>query len=155
MKSPFMAATYYLIDAMLGRAEIDWSPKLLSQREGNVEADTRIADRERSHISGTHPSLNLDSYVGTYLSDIHGEIIISREDDHLRMEFVNAPAFSASLDHWHYDVFKIDWDQPSAWFSFGTIKFNMDNNLKMTSMDFDVPNDDIFFEELKPRAVGN
>jgi len=30
------------------------------------------------------------------------------------------------------------------------LKFNLTNNLEITGMDFDVPNDDIFFEELKP-----
>jgi hypothetical protein len=29
----------------------------------------------------------------------------------------------------------------------------MTNNLSVTGMDFDVPNDDIFFEELKPVRV--
>jgi CubicO group peptidase (beta-lactamase class C family) len=154
MKSPFMAATYYLVDAMLGREEIDWSTKLLSRMESNVKADTRIADRQRSRVAGTHPSLDLSAYAGIYLSDIHGEITISEQDDHLRMEFKHAPAFSANLDHWHYDVFQIKWDQPSAWFSFGTVKFNFDNNLKITSIDFDVPNDDIFFDELNPIRMG-
>ena len=37
-----------------------------------------------------------------------------------------------------------------AWFNFGTVKFNTDNNMEITGIDFDVPNDDIFFEELKP-----
>ena len=69
------------------------------------------------------------------------------------MGFEHAPAFSAKLEHWHYDVFKIIWDKPSAWFTFGTLKFNLDNNLNITGMDFDVPNDDIFFEELKPFRV--
>ncbi len=48
---------------------------------------------------------------------------------------------------------KIIWDRKQAWFSFGTVKFNMTNNLSITGMDFDVPNNDIFFEELKPRKV--
>jgi len=39
---------------------------------------------------------------------------------------------------------------PQAWFKHGTVKFNYDNNMKITGLDFDVPNDDIFFEELKP-----
>jgi len=32
-------------------------------------------------------------------------------------------------------------------------KINTDNNLKVLGFDFDVPNDDFFFEELKPYKI--
>ena len=63
------------------------------------------------------------------------------------------PQLSATLKHWHYDVWEIDWDNIHAWFDFGTLKFNLNNNLEITGMDFSVPNGDIFFEELKPYRI--
>jgi hypothetical protein len=69
------------------------------------------------------------------------------------MPVFHSPELAFSLKHFHYDVFEIVWDYEQAWFKFGTVKFNTDNYLKVTGMDFDVPNDDIFFEELKPRKV--
>jgi hypothetical protein len=71
----------------------------------------------------------------------------------LRMEFEHSPYLAATLTHWHYDVWEIQWDKKHAWFDFGTVRFNLDNNLEVTGMDFDVPNNDIFFEELKPYRV--
>ena len=68
----------------------------------------------------------------------------------LKLKFEYSPDLAAELTHWHYDVWKINWEKPQAWFNFGTIKFNLDNNLQISGFDFDVPNDDIFFEELKP-----
>ena len=65
----------------------------------------------------------------------------------------HSPELSSTLKHFHHDVFEIVWDFEQAWFQFGTVKFNTDNYLKVTGIDFDVPNDDIFFEELKPRKV--
>jgi hypothetical protein len=38
---------------------------------------------------------------------------------------------------------------PQAWFEHGTIKFNYDNNMNVLGLEYDVPNDDIFFEEIK------
>lgn len=69
------------------------------------------------------------------------------------MDFEHSPDLAATLSHWHYDTFKIDWAKKHAWFNFGTVKFNLDNNLKVKGMHFDVPNNDIFFDELKPYRV--
>jgi hypothetical protein len=93
--------------------------------------------------------------AGTYRSDIYGNIFISQRDGLLRLEFEHSPRLSATLEHWHYDVWKIDWDEPHAWFSFGTLQFITDNNMHVTRIDFDVPNDDIFFHELNPYRIGN
>ena len=81
--------------------------------------------------------------------------MISKQGDDLKLDFEHSPDLSATLKHWHYDVFEIKWDVKHAWFNFGTVKFNLDNNLKVLGIDFDVPNDDIFFEELKPIRVSS
>jgi hypothetical protein len=91
--------------------------------------------------------------VGKYHSELGGNINISEQNNQIKLNFENAPLLSASLTHWHHDVWEIHWDHPQAWFSFGTIKINTDNNLVVTGFDFDVPNDDFFFEELKPRKI--
>lgn len=153
MNPPTIAATYYILNAFLGEEERDWSAELLKKSNENKQKDTRIDDRIAGRVEGTHPSLALDKYAGTYKADIYGNITVKLEDGNLRMYFEHSPELSATLEHWHYDVWKIDWDHTHAWFSFGTVKFNMDNNLKITGLDFDVPNNDIFFEELNPIRI--
>lgn len=152
MKSPMMAATYYALDQFLDVDGPDWSEKYLGYM-GATEEDPRITERKTKRVKGTKPSLDLSQYVGTYNADIYGDIKITLEKGQLRLNFVNATALSATLKHWHYDVWEIDWDIEHAWFSFGTVQFNMDNNLKIKRMTFDVPNDDIFFDELIPVRV--
>jgi hypothetical protein len=154
MKSPFMAATYYALDRFLGLEHRDWSADYLERMNQRQQEDTRIANRKAKRVSGTSPSLDLAEYTGRYYSDIYGEILISLESGRLSMTFEHSPYLGATLKHWHYDVWEIQWDNPHAWFSFGTVKFNLDNNLKVTGMDFDVPNNDIFFEELQPYRIG-
>jgi len=150
MNPPTTAITNYVLNAYLGLEEKDWSAQMLEQNKKRQSEDKRISDRVEKQVKGTHPSLPLEKYAGKYNSLIYGKIEVKLENGKLRLYFEHTPDLSATLEHWHYDVWKINWDKKQAWFSFGTLKFNMTNNLEITGMDFDVPNDDIFFEELKP-----
>ena len=151
MKSPMMAATYYALDRFLGLRDKDWSADNLEAKR--KRPDMRIPNRKVARVADTKPSLELEQYAGKYLADIYGEVNVELVKGELRLTFEQSKALSATLKHWHYDVWEIVWDERHAWFSFGTVQFNMDNNLKIERMTFDVPNDDIFFEELKPIRV--
>lgn len=155
MKSPIMAATYKALDMFLGVESKDWSTEILNRTNKYKKKDSRISDRKQKRVLNTEPSVALKKYSGIYKSDIYGEINITLNNNQLKMEFEHSPDLSATLSHWHYDVWKINWDQKHAWFSFGTVKFNIDNNMDIKGLDFDVPNDDIFFEELKPYKVNS
>jgi hypothetical protein len=73
----------------------------------------------------------------------------------LKISFEHTPDFNATLQHWHYDTWEIKWDNADipAWFSFGTVKFEIDNNNKVTGIAFDVPNDDLWFYELNGKKI--
>jgi CubicO group peptidase (beta-lactamase class C family) len=153
MNPPTTAITNYAINEFLGLEEKDWSAEMLENNKKRHSEDRRIASRKEKRVTGTKPSLPLEKYAGTYNAPIYGKIEVKLENEKLRLYFEHTTDLSATLEHWHYDVWKINWDKTQAWFSFGTVKFNMTNNLEITGLDFDVPNDDIFFEELKPVRV--
>lgn len=150
MKSPIMAATYYALDKFLGVKTIDWSKKYLEKSNKNRASDTRISDRKAKRVLNTKPSVAIENFVGKYQSDIYGTISITNKNNQLKLEFEHSPLLSATLSHWHHNVWEIKWDYKQVWFSFGTIKIKTNNNLKVIGFDFDIPNDDFFFEELKP-----
>jgi len=153
MNPPTTAVTNYAINAFLGLEEKDWSAEMLEQNKKRKTEDTRIAEREAKRVTGTKPSLPIEEYTGIYNAPVYGKIEVKLQNENLRLNFEHTPELSATLEHWHYDVWKINWDKTQAWFNFGTVKFNLNNNLEITGIDFDVPNDDIFFEELKPIRV--
>ena len=153
MNAPTTALTYYTLNAFLGLEEKDWSAEMLEKRKKQQTEDKRISDRIAKRVEDTNPSLEIENYCGNYLAAIYGNIEVKLEDEKLRLYFEHTPELSATLEHWHYDVWKINWDYTHAWFNFGTVKFSMNNNLEITGMEFDVPNDDIFFEELKPTRL--
>lgn len=153
MNAPTMAVTYYALNAFLGEEEKDWSTEMLEQRKKYAAADSRVSSRKDKRLTDTKPSLPLEKYEGTYKAGIYGNITVKLENNRLRIYFEHTPELAATLEHWHYDVWKLDWDFKHAWFNFGTVKFNTTNNLDITGLIFDVPNNDIFFEELDPKKV--
>ncbi len=153
MKSPIMAATYYALDLFLKGKSKDWSTEMLEQTNKRDKADTRISTLKEGHVLNTKTSVSPKEMVGVYKSDIYGEIKVTYVNNELRMDFEHSKALSVTLKHWHYDVYELKWDEKHAWFNFGIVKFNTDANRKITGLEFNVPNDDIFFEELKPYRV--
>lgn len=154
LKSPIMAATYYALDAFLGvEPRKDYSAEYLQQANERITKDTRIAYRKENRVPNTQPTVAREKITGDYQSDLYGKISIREQNGQLLLEFEHTPLLAAHLTHWHYDVWEIHWDHPQAFFSFGTLQIKTNNNLEVTGFDFDVPNDDFFFEELKPYRV--
>ena len=154
LKSPIMAATFYALDAFLGvEPRKDWSAETLQQADERIAKDTRIAHRKEKRALNTQPTVTREQMTGTYQSDLCGRMTIREHNGELLLEFEQSALMAARLTHWHHDVWEIHWDHPQAFFSFGTLKINTDNNRNVIGFDFDVPNDDFFFEELKPYRV--
>ena len=149
-QSPIMAATYYAFDQFLKTGNKDWSADFLKRTLQNQSNDSRIAEIKKAKVTSTKTSVSPSKYIGTYSSEIYGKIEVKDEKGKMRLYFEEAPRLAATLIHWHYDTYEIVWDEKHAWFDFGTLQFLLNNKLEITGMDFNVPNDDFFFEELKP-----
>lgn len=149
LKAPIGSIPNYIADSYFGLPERDWSKEDLANREKREKNDQRISKRREARQLNTQAALAVDKITGKYLSAIYGHIFIEQAGGKLRLRFEHTPDYAATLTHWHFDTYEIIWDKPQAWFQHGTVKINYDNNLQITGLDFDVPNDDIFFEELK------
>jgi CubicO group peptidase (beta-lactamase class C family) len=113
-----------------------------------------IDKKKEAQIKGTKPS-ELSFLLGKYFDPMYGEVIIKSTDGkNLQMLFPHAPALRATLKHFHYDTYEIVWNEEHAWYDYGTVQFVFDNEHKsVTSIQFDVPNEDIFFEEIKAKKI--
>ncbi|RED91895.1 serine hydrolase [Marinoscillum furvescens] len=143
----------YIADKYLDNPEKDWAGEALAKRKKNEEQAKPITQSKKKRKKKTEPTHAPEYYAGTYSSGMHGNVKISSQESSLRMEFENAPALSATLTHWHYDIWQINWDETHAWFDFGTVQFLLDNNLKPIGLKFDVPNHDIFFDEVDLKKI--
>lgn len=135
--------SYYLINEFIREDQKDWVEEMYSPQQPFAG----VAEIKAARKSDTNPTLSLNDYVGTYHADMYGEITIKNENGKLRLDFSHSPDLSATLSHWHYDSWKIEWDQVHAWFDFGLLSFDLNDELKITGMKINVPNGDIFFHE--------
>ena len=151
MKGIATPLRYYIINQFIGKETRDFSKEALEKIPEKSSVDKAKEAQKDARVLNTKPTFDLSKYAGTYHTDMHGPIHIVYDGDGLFMNFENAPALTANLDHWHYDTWEIKWDNVHAWFDFGTIQFHHDNNMDIVGFEFDVPNYDIFFDELKVR----
>ena len=149
------AVANYIRDTYLDSDTSGWLDRATKQElEGHEIWKAKFIKPQASRISGTTPSIDKTLMIGNYQDPLYGKVSVELKDKgNLSINFKGAPALSAHLSHWHYDTWKIDWNEEHAWFDFGTVQFILDNNRNVKSLQFEVPNDDIFFEEINLNAT--
>ncbi|RLD24427.1 MAG: serine hydrolase [Bacteroidetes bacterium] len=141
--------TMKAIDVILGSGDRDWSTEALPRAKKFADyKKERVAKRVAAREPDTKPTLSLETYTGDYYDPMYGDAKVLIEDGHLVLDFARAPQLKSDLSHWHYNSFKLEWREVHAWFAFGTAQFVLNNNNEVTGIEFDVPNDDIFFDEI-------
>lgn len=153
MKGNTLPLCYYIVNQYIEKDNRDWSAEWLENSKANNDHAEAIDSREKNRKKKIKPILEPDAYTGTFYSGMHGKVYIKMRDDELRMEFEDNPGYMATLTHWHYNIWQINWDQTHAWFDFGTVQFLMNNDLEINGLHFDVPNYDIFFDEVDLRKL--
>ena len=80
---------------------------------------------------------------------MYGDATIELDGDQLVLKLLPYPALVADLKHLHYDTFEIQWRSTFAWFEGGTAHFVADASGVFHKIELNVPNEDLFFHELK------
>lgn len=103
------ALMYHVFDAYLGAPHRDWSGLIKARRDSLAAARADRGD-DAERVPGTTPALELARYAGTYDSPMNGEAVVSLEDGALVLR--RSGAWTADLEHWHYDTFRAHWRSP-------------------------------------------
>lgn len=150
MTSVSTAIANTILDAYLGAEEKDWSgPMLESWQGGRERFEGRQGSFLEERVEGTHPSLELREYTGTFGGDLYGDATVSLENGSLVFRLLPNPDLVADLTHLHHDTFLIEWRETFAWFGIGAATFLLDPYGDVTEIKLDVPNDDLWFHELE------
>lgn len=150
MTSIGSAITYRIMDAFVGAPERDWSRENLPGfRQSLALFQQRIQDAITPAASGTQPSHPLADYTGTFICPMYGEAKVVLEDNRLALYLLPYPDLAADLEHLHYDTFVVRWRKEFAWFGEGTCHFVANARGRFTRLELDIPNDDLWFHELK------
>jgi hypothetical protein len=102
-----------IFDTLLGLSPRDWSGEALASSRRQEKPEPR------ARVTGTHPSVALDDYAGTYVDLVFGEMAVTRVGDHLVLQFAKGEL--ADLSHWHYDIFDVRWRDPAVRVSYPTL----------------------------------
>jgi CubicO group peptidase (beta-lactamase class C family) len=104
------AVMYKAFDLFAGTAEQparDWSAEFLTlYGDMHRRSDSVRTARDAQRVPGTHPSLALDRYAGTYTHPAWGSLVIAMDTGALRMTLGVGPQNTGLLEHWNYDTFR-------------------------------------------------
>jgi CubicO group peptidase (beta-lactamase class C family) len=150
MTSVSTAIANTILDAYLGAPERDWSGPMA---EGWRVARERFEDRQNRFLETRTPealpSLPLEAYTGTFGGPMYGDATIELEDGGMVLRLLPNPDLVADLSFLHHDTFLIEWRETFAWFGAGAATFLLDPFGEVTELKLDVPNDDLWFDELE------
>jgi CubicO group peptidase (beta-lactamase class C family) len=105
------AFMYEVVDRFLGIGDSHWNRDTLKLYSNLQErAASRRATEVRERPSNTHPSLSLDSYVGSYSNPLAGQNEIVRLANG-GLSLQTKPLGSYSLSHWSFDTFEASDDR--------------------------------------------
>lgn len=146
--------TRTLADQYLGGETTDWLSRGLEQdRAGRKSFDQRIVDVVSAKETDTKPSHSLDAFAGNYHCPMYGDATVSLENGGLVLKLNPYPELVADLHHLQYDTWVIRWRKTFAWFGEGTIQFVPDAAGVFQELRLNVPNDDLWFDELKLKRI--
>ncbi len=148
------AMAYQLLDAYLGAPRTDWAGLVLKFREEREQkAKEAEAKLVAARVQGTKPALALGRYAGTYRDPMYGDLSLTQENGKLVLRFSHSPSFTADLEHWQYDTFRLHWRDPMG-FPKGFVTFSLDAKGHIKGFDFEQPSLlDVNFEELNVTRV--
>ena len=89
-----------------GERARDWSAEFLAlYGAADKRADAGRAARDARRVMGTHPSLALEKYAGTYSHPAWGDLVVSMDNGALRMTIGAGAENTGPVEHWNYDTF--------------------------------------------------
>lgn len=106
----------------------DWNAECL-KLYGTLKQQAKAAERkaDSTRVLNTKPSLPLLAYVGRYTDPYYGVIDVSLKEGRLYASINNL--LTGYLDHWHFDTFRLAYDQ--FWNGKETVTFLLDANGKV------------------------
>ena len=126
--------SYRIFDSYLGAPARDWSAEMLKTMNALEEqARAAAAKVESERVSGTKPSLALDKYAGDYQSDMYGDATVGLDNGTLMLR--RGRNFTGTLEHWHYDVFRVTWSDRQLGKQF--VSFRLDQKGQIAEMNIE------------------
>ena len=127
--------TAKILEKVLNDNSYDIYSRVLDHRNKNLK-EKKESPVQISKIPKTKPSLEIQKYAGKYSDKMYGDIFINyTKKGGLEISFSHSPIFTGKLKHWHFDTFKIDWNDIRVPDGFLTFNFNSKREILGFSID--------------------
>lgn len=119
---------------MVPGKEKDWSGEMLkivkaAEAQGKAAQEKIAADRAKN----TNPSLALDKYAGDYTDEMYGDVKVSFDNGKLKVKF--GTYYNGTLEHWHYDTFRVTWEDEVQGQGFINFKLNSQGKVDLMTVE--------------------
>ncbi|RUA26450.1 MAG: serine hydrolase [Bacteroidetes bacterium] len=131
-----------ILDAFLAKDTIDWNQLLLPYQQKN---DRRVPIAIRP--DATKPSLDLVKYTGIFSDPIYGNVMVSMEDDKLKLQMLRTALFSSDLSPFDGDTMIVEFKKVPSLPQGKVFFYTKDKDVEYLIID--VPNPDFDFTEFK------
>ncbi len=138
----FELLRYQILDAYMNMPYVNRSKKQLNDFLKEQNKELLKIDSLKARVKGNKSALPLNAYIGTYANELYGTIIITTDDNDLKIKFNNHNNLTARLQYMDNDEWLITYSHPA--FGIFPLKFKTENN-KVASIDIKV-NDFIEFD---------
>lgn len=142
------AIRFKVFDQLLQHEGKDWDGIFkgfadAGKKHQAMETQARLDAR----VPNTQPSLALDKYIGTYTDKMYGDALVEMKDGGLFFTMLpTKKLFNGKLEHFHYDSFKVQFQDASL--PFGIISFELGPKAEVKGFKIDLPNGDFHFFNL-------
>jgi hypothetical protein len=121
------------LEVVLDVPDQDWVAKESKKYHDFIQ---KKADFKVEAVDDPQPSLALSKYAGTYTDAWYGDVVISEQEDSLRIDFTHTEMLKGSLEHYNGNTFIVRWDEPlleaDAFIDFNV---NRNNEIKTATME--------------------
>lgn len=134
--------SFYLDDSL------GWATRYLPYKKMQKNRELKkMGKLEEERVKNTEPSLALESYVGIYEDEMYGQAEISLKNGKLYFEMLpTKQLFSSTMEHWQYNTFKIQVNDP--FLPEGFVTFNLSENGSVEDFKINIDNPDFHFFKL-------
>ncbi|HXL56851.1 MAG TPA: serine hydrolase, partial [Chitinophagaceae bacterium] len=131
----FELLRYQILDAYMNMPYVNRSKKQLNDFLKEQNEKLLQIDSLKARVKGNKPALPLNAYIGTYANELYGTIIITTDDNDLKIKFNNHNNLTARLQYMDNDEWLITYSHPA--FGIFPLKFKTESN-KVVSIDIKV-----------------
>ena len=121
------------LELVLGTPDKDW---VANESKKYHEFIQKKAEFTVDDVEDPQPALPLSHYAGRYNDAWYGDVMISEQDNALRIDFTHTDMLKGTLEHYNGNTFIVRWDEPlleaDAFIDFDV---NRDNQIKTATME--------------------